>query len=106
MKDYTTQLAKMASHVNDIVSCLLDMEGGRMISAVACELLQEFMNINDNTAALLTIKELYAAVDEPFSLPAEDDGDSALLWYWVDLFQELLGEKLNADGTAEQDQIV
>ena len=76
-----------------------------MILAVACELLQEFMNINDNAAALLTIKELYAAVDVPFSLPAEDDGDSALLWYWVDLFQELLVEELNTDGTAEQDQI-
>ncbi len=61
----------------ETVNALLDLEGGRLVAAIAAETLQELLNANNVGGAMIVLRKLFEIADVPMPEWAElDDGQN------------------------------
>ena len=85
------------SSVDDINSCLQDMEGGHTVLTIMCLLLQEFVACGNSAAADTVIKTLCEMAE--VSIEIEDEMEPEQKEYWQTLFLEMLTDCLDHSST-------
>ncbi len=76
----------------ETIGALLDLEGGRLVAAIAAETIQELLNAGNAGGAMIVLRKLFEVADATAPEWAELDGgqDGQWLKLWADVLADIL----------------
>ncbi len=76
----------------ETANALLDLEGGRLMAAIAAETIQELLNANSVGGAMIVLRKLFEVAD--VSAPEWAEMDDAQNSRWLELWADVLVDTL------------
>ncbi len=81
----------------ETANALLDLEGGRLMAAIAAETIQELLNAGNADGAMIVLRKLFEVADVTAPEWAEmDEGQSSR---WLELWADALTDALECTTT-------
>ncbi len=76
----------------ETVNALLDLEGGRLLAAIAAETIQELLNAGNADGAMIVLRKLFEVAD--VTAPEWAELDDAQNSRWLELWANALADVL------------
>ncbi len=76
----------------ETIGALLDLEGGRLLAAIAVETIQELLNAGNADGAMIVLRKLFEVAD--VSAPEWAEMDDAQNSWWLKLWADVLVDTL------------
>ncbi len=76
----------------ETVNALLDLEGGKLLAAIAAETIQELLNAGNADGAMIVLRKLFEVAD--VSAPEWAEMDNAPNSRWLELCADVLVDTL------------
>ncbi len=76
----------------ETVNALMDLEGGRLVAAIAAETIQELLNAGNAGGAMIILRKLFEVAD--VTMPEWAELDDSQNSRWVELWADALADAL------------